>query len=122
MTNDGRSSAIMLAARMFVCVLVISVGCSLFWNGLSGRNMFPIGIAIIVAVVVTAFLLLIGFVVVTLADEGQRNRVIDEIISTNAAAMQGQQMAVETPDNGDQIAGVLDGGSFRHGLLLGMGG
>ena len=66
MTNNGRSSAIMLAARMFVCVLVISVGCSLFWNGLSGRDMFPIGVAVLVAVVVTAFLLLIGFVVVTI--------------------------------------------------------
>lgn len=66
MTNNGRTSAIMLAARMFGCVLVISVGSSVFWNGISGREMFPIGVSVVVAVVVTAFLLLIGFVVVTL--------------------------------------------------------
>jgi hypothetical protein len=51
---------------MFVFVLVISVGSSLFWNGLSGRAMFPLFVAIIVAIVVTAILIVTGFVVVTL--------------------------------------------------------
>ena len=64
--------------------------------------------------------------------------MIDEIIATNAAAMQGQQMAVEAADNCGQIAGILycisissslllDGigsigncGSIRHFLLLGL--
>jgi hypothetical protein len=64
--SNGRTSAVALIARMFLFVLVISVGSALFWNGLSGRDMYPIGVAIIVAVLVTAFLLLIGFVVVTL--------------------------------------------------------
>lgn len=64
--SNGRSSAIMLAARMFGFVLVLSLGSSLFWNWLAGRDMFPIGVAVIVAVLVTAFLLVVGFVVVTL--------------------------------------------------------
>jgi hypothetical protein len=63
--SDSRTSAVALIARMFLFVLVISVGSALFWNGLSGRDMLPIGVAVIVAVVVTGLLLLIGIVVVT---------------------------------------------------------
>jgi hypothetical protein len=64
--SSNRSSATALIVRLFLFVLVLSVGSSLFWNGLSGREMFPLLVAIIVAVVVTAFLLVIGFVVVTI--------------------------------------------------------
>ncbi len=66
MMNDGRTSAMSLIARMFVLVLLLSVGSSLFWNGLSGREMFPLSVSVIVAVVVTTILIGIGFVVVTL--------------------------------------------------------
>lgn len=45
---------------------------------------------------------------VQLADKGQRNGMVDEIIATDAAAMQGQQVTVEAADNGDEIAGILD--------------
>ena len=64
--NRRRSSVLMLTARMFLFVLVLSVGASFFWNGLSGKVMLSLDVAIIVAVVVTALLMLIGFVTVML--------------------------------------------------------
>lgn len=69
MTSNGRTSALTLITRMFLLVLVLSVGSSVFWNNMSGRNMFPLVVAIIVAVVVTAFLVIIGFLVVTLGGD-----------------------------------------------------
>lgn len=66
MTNSGRSSTLTIIVRLFLFVLVLTVGSSLFWNGMSCRDMLPLGVSVVVAVVVTAFLLLIGFVVVTL--------------------------------------------------------
>lgn len=76
---------------------------------------------------------------VQLADKAQGNRVVDEVIATDTAAMQGQQVTVKAADNGHQIAGILygipcrsgphldgistigDSISIRHGLLLGLG-
>lgn len=53
-----------------------------------------------------------------LADEGQRERMIDEVVAGEAAAMQSQQVAMKAADNGDQVAGVLDGIGVRGGLLM----
>ena len=46
---------------------------------------------------------------VQLADEGQRDRMVDEVIAADAAAMEGEQMPVKAADNGDEIYGILDG-------------
>ena len=74
---------------------------------------------------------------VQLAREGQRDGMIDDVIATDPAAMQSQQMTMKAANHGDKIAGVLhgirigcgfllnrvspvgDGGSIRHGLFLG---
>lgn len=65
--------------------------------------------------------------------------MIDDVIATDAAAMQCEQVTMESADNSDRIAGILngvrigcgllldrigtigDGGSIRHFLLLGLG-
>lgn len=44
--------------------------------------------------------------------------MIDEIIATDAAAMQSQQVAMKTADDGHQIAGILYGVPIRSCLLL----
>lgn len=44
--------------------------------------------------------------------------MVDEVVTTDAVAMQCEQMTVETADNGYQIAGILHGGTIRSGLLL----
>jgi len=64
--------------------------------------------------------------------------MIIQVVATDAAAMQGDQVAMEAADNSDEVAGILDGitvgsgllldgigtigdsGSIRHFLLLGM--
>ena len=65
--------------------------------------------------------------------------MVDEVVTTDAAAMQGEQVTMKTANNSDEIAGILDGipiecgllldgigtigdsGSIRHFLLLGSG-
>jgi hypothetical protein len=44
--------------------------------------------------------------------------VVDEVIATDTAAMQGQQMPMKAADNGHEIAGILDGIPIGSGLLL----
>jgi hypothetical protein len=66
--ND-RPSAIVLLFRYFVTVFVIILAISLFWNTLSGTNMFPFGAVIGVSVVLTVLFNVVGWVVVTLGGE-----------------------------------------------------
>jgi hypothetical protein len=62
--ND-RPSAIVLLFRYFVTVFVIIFLVSLFWNTLSGTNMFPFGAVIGVSVVLTVLFNAVGWIVVT---------------------------------------------------------
>ena len=76
---------------------------------------------------------------VELAREGQRDGVIDDVVTTDPASMSSRQVTMKAVNHGDEIAGVLhgvrigcgfllnrvspigDGGSIRHDLLLGVG-
>jgi hypothetical protein len=60
-----RPSAIVLLFRYFVTVFVITFLVSMFWNTLSGTNMFPFGAVIGVSVVLTVLFNVVGWVVVT---------------------------------------------------------
>ena len=62
--ND-RPSAIVLLFRYFVTVFAITFLASLFWNGLSGTNMFPFKVVIGVSAVLTFLFTGVGWVVVT---------------------------------------------------------
>jgi hypothetical protein len=44
--------------------------------------------------------------------------MVDEVVTADPAAMQGDQMPVEAADNGHEIAGVLDGVSVGCSFLL----
>ena len=44
--------------------------------------------------------------------------MIDEVVTADAAAMEGEQMPVKAADNGDEIHGVLDGVGVGCGFLL----
>jgi hypothetical protein len=46
---------------------------------------------------------------VQLAREGERDRVIDEVVPADAVTMHGEQVPVKAADNGDEIHSVLDG-------------
>jgi hypothetical protein len=35
--------------------------------------------------------------------------MVDEVVAADAATKEGKQMSVEATDNGDEVAGVLDG-------------
>ena len=63
MTN--RPSRTWLMFRMFGTIFVIVFLISLFWNTLSGRDMFPIAVAFWVSVVLTLWFTLAGWVGVT---------------------------------------------------------
>ena len=60
-----RPSAIVLLFRYFIAVFVITFLVSLFWNMLSGTNMFPFKVVIGVSVVLTVLFNVVGWVVVT---------------------------------------------------------
>jgi hypothetical protein len=62
--ND-RPSAIVLLFRYFMTVFAITFLASLFWNGLSGTNMFPFKVVIGVSAVLTFLFTGVGWVVVT---------------------------------------------------------
>jgi hypothetical protein len=62
--ND-RPSVVVLLFRYFGTVLVIIFAISLFWNTLSGTNMFPFGAVIGVSVVLTVLFNAVGWIVVT---------------------------------------------------------
>ena len=63
MTN--RPSRTWLMFRMFGTIFVIVFLISLFWNTLSGRDMFPFAVAFWVSVVLTVWFTLAGWVGVT---------------------------------------------------------
>ena len=63
MTN--RPSAIVLLLRYFVTLFILTFLVSMFWNGLSGTNMFPFSAVIGVSVVLTVLFNVVGWVVVT---------------------------------------------------------
>jgi hypothetical protein len=50
--------------------------------------------------------------------ERQRNRMVDEIVAADPAAIQGQQVAMEAADDGREVAGVLYGIGVGCGVLL----
>ncbi len=60
-----RPSAIVLLLRYFMTIFVITFLISMFWNGLSGTNMFPFRAVIGVSVVLTVLFNVVGWVVVT---------------------------------------------------------
>jgi len=66
--ND-RPSAFVLLFRYFMTVFVIIFLVSIFWNTLSGTNMFPFKVVIGVSVVLTVLFNVVSWVVVTLGGE-----------------------------------------------------
>jgi hypothetical protein len=67
MTN--RPSVVVLMFRYFVTIFILMFLVSLFWNVLSGTNMFPFRAVIGVSVVLTVLFNIVGWVVVTLGGE-----------------------------------------------------
>jgi hypothetical protein len=59
---SNRPSRIVLMFRMFCTLFVIVFLISLFWNTLSGRDMFPIAIVFWVSVVLTIWFTIAGWV------------------------------------------------------------
>jgi hypothetical protein len=66
---NSRPSFIVLMFRYFLTVFVITFLVSLFWNVLSGTNMFPFSAVIGVSVVLTVLFNVVGWIVVTLGGE-----------------------------------------------------
>lgn len=62
MTND-RPSPAMLMLRMFGTILLIMFLMSMFWNGLSGTNMFPFKAVIGASVILTFLFTSVGWLV-----------------------------------------------------------
>lgn len=62
---SNRPSAFVLIARMFAFNFAGSYLISLFWNGLSGRDMFPLAVVFWVAVTLTVIFMSVGWAVVT---------------------------------------------------------
>lgn len=66
---SNRPSVVVLMFRYFVTIFVITFLISLFWNVLSGTNMFPFRAVIGVSLVLTGLFNVVGWVVVTLGGE-----------------------------------------------------
>ncbi len=66
---NNRPSAFVLLFRYFVTVFVITFLISIFWNTLSGTNMFPFKVVIGVSLVLTVLFNVVGWIVVTLGGE-----------------------------------------------------
>ena len=66
---NNRPSLFVLLFRYFMTVIVITFLISLFWNTLSGSNMFPFRAVIGVSLVLTVLFNVVGWVVVTLGGE-----------------------------------------------------
>ena len=66
---SNRPSRIVLMFRMFCTLFVIVFLISLFWNTLSGRDMFPIAIVFWVSVVLTIWFTIAGWVGVTVGSQ-----------------------------------------------------
>lgn len=62
---NSRPSVLVLLLRYFVTIFVITFLISLFWNVLSGTNMFPLEAVVGVSVVLTVLFNVVGWVVVT---------------------------------------------------------
>lgn len=62
---NSRPSVFVLMLRYYLTVFVLTFLISLFWNGLSGMNMFPFKVVIGVSVVLTVLFNVVGWVVVT---------------------------------------------------------
>ena len=66
---SSHPSPVVLIARMFGFNLVGCFLISLFWNVLSGSNMFPVGVVFWVAVILTVIFVSIGCATVTMGSE-----------------------------------------------------
>jgi hypothetical protein len=66
---NNRPSRIVLMLRMFGVIFVLTILISMFWNGLSGINMFPFEAVVGVSLVLTFLFAGVGWVVVTLGGE-----------------------------------------------------
>ena len=66
---NSRPSVFVLMLRYFVTVFVLTFLISLFWNTLSGMNMFPFKVVIGVSMVLTVIFTGVGWVVVTLGSK-----------------------------------------------------
>lgn len=66
---SSRPSAIVLIARMFGFNFVGCLLISLFWNTLSGMNMFPFEVVFWVAVILTVIFVSIGWATVTVGSD-----------------------------------------------------
>lgn len=66
---NNRPSVFVLMLRYFMTVFVITFLFSMFWNTLSGTNMFPFRVVIGVSLVLTVLFNVVGWVVVTLGGE-----------------------------------------------------
>lgn len=62
-------SVLVLLLRYFVTIFVITFLISIFWNTLSGTNMFPFKVVIGVSVVLTVLFNVVGWTVSTLGAE-----------------------------------------------------
>ena len=68
---NNRPSVVVLMFRYFVTIFILMFLVSMFWNGLSGTNMFPFKVVIGVSVVLTVLFNVVGWIVVTF---GQADR------------------------------------------------
>lgn len=66
---NARPSVVVILFRYFVTVFVILFVISVFWNTLSGTNMFPIKAVIGSSLVLTVLFNIIGWVINTVAGE-----------------------------------------------------
>lgn len=66
---NNRPSVFVLMLRYFVTIFVLVFLISLFWNTLSGMNMFPFKVVIGVSMLLTAIFTGVGWVVVTVGSQ-----------------------------------------------------
>ena len=66
---NSRPSVFVLMIRYFVTVFVLVFLVSIFWNTLSGTNMFPFRVVIGVSMVLTVIFNVVGWIVVTVGGE-----------------------------------------------------
>lgn len=66
---NSRPSVFVLMIRYFVTVFVLVFLVSIFWNTLSGTNMFPFRAVIGVSMLLTVIFNVVGWIVVTFGGE-----------------------------------------------------
>lgn len=64
-----RTSPVAAMARMFGIIFVVSFIMAMFFNGVSGRDLFPLGLVIVVSAILTIIFAAIGSTVVTAASD-----------------------------------------------------